>query len=327
MPRKEVGNIFEDKVMKPVFEGFGIVNGTIHAYSVDKLKEGKPQVYYENIHGKLYIGDSLKFLSRIKRESVDLVFADPPYNIQKADWDNFESEKEYIRWSLRWIKSASRVLKATGTLYVMGFSEVLADLRRPASKFFPGGSRWLVWHYKNKANLGDGWGRSHESIIQFRKSEISTFNQDFIRIPYSNHTIKYPEHTQAESSQFGSGRKPEGNWKPNPLGAKPRDVLEVPVTSNGMLEKTPHPTQKPEELVRKFVLASSNEGEVILDPFSGSGTTLVCAEQLNRKWIGCDMNETYNKYAVARIETINQRNATEWIWSDVKIAARRESIR
>lgn len=82
-----------------------------------------------------------------------MIFADPPYNIQKAAWDTFESQAAYVEWSLQWIAEAARVLKPTGTLYICGFSEIIADLKLPASRFFRG-CRWLIWHYKNKANLG-----------------------------------------------------------------------------------------------------------------------------------------------------------------------------
>ncbi|MFZ4702750.1 MAG: DNA methyltransferase, partial [Candidatus Methylumidiphilus sp.] len=88
--------------------------------------------------------------------------------------------------------------------------------------------------------------------------------------------LKYPSHPQAETSAYGKGAsKTRENWTPHPKGAKPKDVIDIPTTCNGMGEKTPHPTQKPEELLRKFVLASSNEGDVVIDPFSGSGTTVV----------------------------------------------------
>ena len=88
--------------------------------------------------------------------------------------------------------------------------------------------RWIIWHYKNKANLGSDWGRSHESILHLRKSKGFTFNIDTIRIPYSEHTLKYPSHLQAETSQFGKGKSSEHVWEPNALGAKPKDVLEIP---------------------------------------------------------------------------------------------------
>ena len=114
----------------------------------------------------------MRWLESLEPASVDMVFADPPYNIGKADWDEFESHDDYMEWSLRWIEQAARVLKPHGSLYVCGFSEILADLRRPAAEFFAG-CKWLVWFYKNKANLTKDWGRSHESILHYRKSRKS----------------------------------------------------------------------------------------------------------------------------------------------------------
>jgi len=285
------------------------------------------QLQYEHQNGRLYQGNSFDWLESLDDESIDLVFADPPYNIKKADWDNFNSQEEYIEWSINWIKHASRVLKPTGSLYVCGFSEILADLKHPASKYFKH-CRWLIWHYKNKANLGNEWGRSHESIIHFRKSDAAKLNTDDVRLPYGAHTLKYPSHPQAESSAYGKGtKKKRDNWTPHPKGAKPKDVFDIPTTCNGMGEKTPHPTQKPEELVRKFVLASSNEGSIVIDPFSGSGTTAVVAEQLNRQWMACDLNPEYNQWAIERIENVRRMTKDEWIAHDRKTAERRESIR
>jgi site-specific DNA-methyltransferase (adenine-specific) len=254
-----------------------------------------------------------------------LIFADPPYNISKADWDTFESQEAYIEWSMGWILPASRALKPTGSLYICGFSEILADLKHPASKHFAV-CRWLVWHYKNKANLGFDWGRSHESILHLRKSKSFKLNVDQVRIPYGAHTLKYPSHPQAETSQYGNGKERE-NWTPNPLGAKPKDVLELPTTCNGMGEKTPHPTQKPEELLHRLVLAASSSGQLVVDPFSGSGTTVVVAEQLGRKWLGCDLNPEHNRWAVERLSSIPQRTVEEWIDLDKRTLERRESIR
>lgn len=285
-------------------------------------------IAYCHANGTLFCGDSLTWLKTLPDASVDLVVADPPYNLKKADWDHFESQEVYLAWSLIWIGETARILKSTGSLYVMGFSEVLADLKRPASQLFTS-CRWLIWHYKNKANLGQDWGRSHESILLFRKSETPPLNIDNIRIPYGNHTLKYPNHPQASTSQYGRGQASDRsqNWAPNPQGAKPKDVIEIPTTCNGMQEKTPHPTQKPEALIRKFVLASSQRGDVVLDPFSGSGTTLVVAEQLGRRWLGCESNSEYNQWAIERIETSEHLPDREWFWRDRKIAERRHRIR
>lgn len=299
---------------------------SVRQQELEPLTEGF-QLQYEHPHGKLYQGNSIDWLKSLETESVDLIFADPPYNIKKADWDNFENQEQYIEWSLQWICEASRVLKPTASLYICGFSEILADLKHPASKYFKS-CRWLIWHYKNKANLGSDWGRSHESIIHFRKSDGTKLNIDDVRIPYGAHTLKYPSHPQAETSAYGKGSaKKRDNWTPNPKGAKPKDVIEIPTTCNGMGETTPHPTQKPEELLRKFVLASSKEGDLVVDPFSGSGTTIVVAEQLNRCWMGCDLNIEYNNWAFKRIENVRRMTREEWITFDRRNAERRESIR
>ena len=188
--------------------------------------------------------------------------------------------------------------------------------------------KWLIWHYRNKANLGNDWGRSHETILALRKSKNFIFNVDDVRIPYGAHTLKYPERNQGDTSQYSKGQAKKNDWIPNPLGAKPKDVIEIPTTCNGMKEKTPHPTQKPEELIRKLILASSNVGDIVLDPFCGSGTTPVCAEQLQRKWIACDKVEEYLGWAKDRIEAVDKSISIEgWKEYDLNNMKRRVSIR
>jgi len=250
--------------------------------------------FYKNANGSLYNFDAVKFLKSLESSSVDLIFADPPYNIKKAEWDSFHSQKEYVNWCLEWITEAHRILKSTGTMYICGFSEILADIKWAASYLFKG-CKWIVWYYRNKANLGDDWGRSHESLLHFRKDRQFTFNTDHVRIPYNSHTLKYPVRPQAETSQYGNGNGKKYLWQPNPKGAKPKDVFEIPTISNGAWEKTIHPTQKPVELVKKCILASSSKGELVVDPFGGSGTTFVVAEAFERKWIGTELDLVSNK--------------------------------
>jgi len=295
--------------------------------SIDESNDN-PQINYQTKFGKLYYGDSIKWLRTLNSETVDLCFADPPYNIKKAEWDKFSDHEVYINWCLEWMSEVSRVLTKTGTLYVCGFSEILADLKRPAMEYFKD-CRWLVWHYKNKANLGKDWGRSHESILHFRKSKSITFNTDNIRIPYSEHTLRYPSHPQAETSQYGKNdnSNKDRTWQPHPKGAKPKDVIDLPTTCNGSGETTKHPTQKPEELVRKFIFASSNKNDLVIDPFSGSGTTAVVSEQLKRNWLCCDNNYEYNSLAIHRLENIVDRTEEQWITYDRANLKRRESIR
>jgi len=311
----------------PTFFGQPVLKGTFAGRAAYDTLGSEPFAFYEHPHGQLWCGDSIAWLRTLPDASTDLIFADPPYNIKKAEWDSFESQQAYVGWSLQWIEQAARVLKPTGTLYVCGFSEILADLRLPASRYFKG-CRWLIWHYKNKANLGSDWGRSHESILHFRKGKQFTLNVDDIRTPYGKHTLKYPIHPQAETSQYGNGQKRASTlWEPHPRGAKPRDVIEIPTTCNGMHEKTPHPTQKPEELLRKLILASSNPGECVVDPFNGSGTTIVAAEQLERRWLGCDISAEYCQWAADRMELVEDWSVEKWIQYDLDNAERRKSIR
>lgn len=311
----------------PNFFGQPMVKGAFSKINPAELTPDTLTLFYSHPNGEIWVGNAVDWLRSLQSESVDLIFADPPYNIKKAEWDSFESQEKYVEWSLQWIEQAARVLKPTGTLYVCGFSEILADIKLPATRLFKG-CRWLIWHYKNKANLGSDWGRSHESILHFRKSQRFTFNVDYVRIPYGNHTLKYPEHPQAETSQYGKNNGDKDRlWRPHPQGAKPRDVIEIPTTCNGMHEKTPHPTQKPEELLRKFVLASSNEGDLVIDPFLGSGTTAVVAEQLHRKWKGCDLSLEYCQWAAQRIELVAEWPIEKWLKFDLENTERRKSIR
>jgi site-specific DNA-methyltransferase (adenine-specific) len=261
-------------------------------FYAEKSNQKLPAPFFQSPFGSLYNIDAIQFLKSLDNESVDLIFADPPYNIKKAEWDTFHSQKQYVEWSILWIQEAQRILKPHGSLYVCGFSEILADIKWAASYLFTG-CKWLVWFYRNKANLGNDWGRSHESILHFRKSKDFIFNINQVRIKYNAHTLKYPIRSQAESSQYNNNNGKEYIWQPNPLGAKPKDVFEIPTLSNGSWEKTDHTTQKPVELIKKIVLASSNPGQIIVDPFGGSGTTYAVAEAFERKWLGSEKQIEY----------------------------------
>jgi len=250
--------------------------------------------------GELWRSDVLELLGTLDDASVDLVVTDPPYAIAKAAWDEFESLEHYVVWCDRWLAEVARVLAPHGSAYVCGFSEILAEIKVRSAKRFAS-CRWLVWYYKNKANLGSDWGRSHESILHLR-GDSARLDVDAVRIPYNGHTTKYPARVQAENSQYGRGRSTRRDtWVPNPLGAKPRDVFEIPVICNGMEEKSEHPTQKPEALIEKLVLASSAAGQLVVDPFVGSGTTAVVASRLGRRWLAGDADGRYVGLARERL--------------------------
>lgn len=274
--------------------------------------------------GSLYQCDAVDLLKSLPPQSVDLVFADPPYNIKKAQWDTFESQKAYIDWSLKWIKEAERVLTPQGSLYICGFSEILADLKWAAAPLFKG-CKWLVWFYRNKANMANDWGRSHESILHFRKSRQFIFHIDEVRIPYNEHTLKYPKRAQGESSQYGNGKKYD--WSPNPLGAKPKDVLEIPTIANKAWEKYDHPTQKPVELLKKIILSSSNPHSIVVDPFGGSGTTYAVCEAFQRQWIGSELEGDYCSEIKKRLMDKEHIQRIESGADHIEALKRREKLR
>jgi site-specific DNA-methyltransferase (adenine-specific) len=280
--------------------------------------------FFETGYGKLFNEDVVTFLKSIETSSVQLIFADPPYNIKKAEWDTFESQKEYVDWSMEWIREAQRVLTPNGSLYICGFSEILADLKWAASSLFKG-CKWLVWYYRNKANLANDWGRSHESLLHFRKSNKIIFNVDEVRIPYNAHTLKYPKHPQAKTSQYGNGKSYV--WTPHPKGAKPKDVFEIPTLTNNSWEREKHPTQKPIELVRKCILASSNHDSLIVDPFGGSGTTYAVAEAFGRRWLGTETNLEYCEIIKRRVRDNQHIKRIFDNGEETEIAKRRRKLR
>lgn len=297
-------------------------------YQTRKKSQKKLTPYFETELGQLYKEDAKTFLSTLESSSVDLIFADPPYNIKKAEWDTFASQKEYVYWSMEWIREAHRVLKKTGSLYICGFSEILADLKWAAAPYFEG-CKWLVWYYRNKANLRKDWGRSHESILHFRKSKEFVFNLDEVRVPYNKHTMKYPVRPQAETSQYAQGKNggKKYTWQPHPKGAKPKDVFEIPTIANNSWEKTEHKTQKPIELLRKIILASSLEGHCVVDPFGGSGTTYAVAEAHNRYWMGSEIDEASCRIVQTRLSDKENIERIRSAKDEVEANQRRRDLR
>src|SRR6185295_272722 len=192
------------------------------------LRGAGPKRAHRGNGGELWHSDALALLGTFADGSIDLVVADPPYAIDKAEWDEFESLDVYVDWCDAWLTEVQRVLTDDGSAYVCGFSEILAEVKVRSARRFPGGCRWLVWAYRNKANLGNDWGRSHESLLHLRKGRRVVMNVDAVRVPYNQHTTRYPERIQAVTSQYGGASARRDRWTPHPLGAKPRDVLEVP---------------------------------------------------------------------------------------------------
>jgi len=230
---------------------------------------------------RIITGDALVELGKINTSSVDLVIADPPYNLGKDYGNNHDIKgfDEYLSFSRNWLTQAYRILKPTGTLYVfMGFrfiSYLYDIIDRELNMYF---SNWIVWHYTQGIGKTRGFSPRHDDILMFTKTQHYNFNLDNVRVPQ-----KYYR---------------ERN---NMRGANPGDVWEFSHVHYCNGNRQSHPTQKPEGLMERMVLASSDKGDLVVDPFSGSGTTLRVCQQLDRKAIGIEINPDYVTMAQNRL--------------------------
>ena len=231
---------------------------------------------------KILQGDSIEILERISANSIDLVVADPPYNLGKDYGNNHDLKgfEEYLRFSRKWLQLAHEKLKPTGTIYVfMGVrfvSYLFHILDQEIGMYF---NSWITWHYTQGIGKTRGFSPRHDDILMFTKSEKFKFNLDNVRIPQ-----KYFR---------------ERN---NMAGANPGDVWQFSHVHYSNPERENHPTQKPEGLIERIVLASSDENDSVLDPFLGSGTTARVCQQLNRNCVGIELNPEFVAMAENRLK-------------------------
>jgi len=222
---------------------------------------------------KIITGDAIQEMQKMNSVSVDLVIADPPYNLGKDYGNNHDIKgfDEYLEFSRNWLRETHRLLKPNGTLYVfMGFrfiSYLYDILDRELQMFF---NSWIVWHYTQGMGKTRGFSPRHDDILMFTKSKEQKFNLDAVRVPQKYYRDRN-----------------------NMRGANPGDVWEFSHVHYCNGNRQNHPTQKPEGLIERMVLASSDSGDLVLDPFSGSGTTLRVCQQLERKAIGIEINPDY----------------------------------
>lgn len=218
-------------------------------------------------------GDALELFRNIESSTIDLIVADPPYNLNKDYGNKSDSRSfdEYILFTKNWIKEAKRVLKPTGTLYTfMGFRFISYLYQILEQEYCFKFNNWICWYYTQGIGKKKGFSPRHDDILMFTKTEKFTFNLDSVRIPQKYYRLVN-----------------------NMRGANPGDVWEFSHIHYCQENRQNHPTQKPEGLIERMVLSSSNEGDLVLDPFSGSGTTLRVCQQLNRNCIGFELNPEY----------------------------------
>lgn len=241
---------------------------------------------------KVYQGDIFDFLERLDDNSIDLAIVDPPYNMGKGAWDSFNSENAYFEFTFKWLDALIPKLKPNASLYLFNnaynSAVILNYLRSKDVKY----KNWITWYKKDGFSASKKkFVNTQETILFYTKTSNYTFNCDDIRQPYLStdrmaHAVK--------TGILKNGKR----WFPNPNGKLCGDVWEITsqrhkVKVNGKIKPPPHPTIKPHEMIERMIKASSNEGDLILDLFSGSGMTSVVAKDLNRNFIGCEKDQAY----------------------------------
>lgn len=236
----------------------------------------------------IYLGDSLEILPTLKANSINMIFADPPYflsngglsirsgkvvSVDKGEWDKKENYEDTSNFTLNWLRECYRLLKSSGTIWVSGTHHNIFEVEHNLKKCGFTIINIIIWHkedpppliYKNKFRF------SYEFIIWARKGRSHYFNYDLM---------------------FGlKKREMEDVWK--------MSAVKMNEKKYGY-----HPTQKPEQLLRRIILCSTNEGDVVLDPFLGSGTTTYVAKQLRRNYIGIEKEKKYFEIAKARTNSL-----------------------
>jgi adenine-specific DNA-methyltransferase len=244
----------------------------------------------------VYPGDCMDLLRSVPDGAVQLVVTSPPYNIGK-DYEKKVSVPEYTRWQEAVIRECARILGPEGSLcwqvgnYVDNGAIIPIDtILYPV---FTGlGLRMrnrIVWHFEHGLHCARRFSGRYETIVWFTKSDNYYFNLDPVRVPQ-----KYP------GKKYFKGPK-AGQYSCNPLGKNPGDVWAIPNVKSNHVEKTAHPCQFPVELVERLVLSMTREGDWVLDPFLGTGTSVIAAIRHGRRGAGAETVPEYVEIARERI--------------------------
>lgn len=251
------------------------------------------EYYYEEDEFKLLEGDSLFLMKKIKKESIDMIFADPPYflsgdgitcsggkmvSVNKGEWDNKISIKEKHNFNKKWIRECKRVLKPNGTIWISGTMHNIYSIGMALEEEGFKIINNITWKKLNPPpNISCRcFVHSTETVLWAKKDD-------------KNAKYKFNYSTMREMNG----------------GKQMKDVWETSLTKPSEKKCGKHPTQKPMELLEKIILASTDEGDLILDPFNGSGTTGIVANKLNRKYIGIEKEKEYLDLTIKRKKTID----------------------
>jgi site-specific DNA-methyltransferase (adenine-specific) len=264
-------------------------------YRQHLLKLSEPSMITDVLDKTIW-QNTFEALRYLPDNSIDLLFADPPYNLSKTfNEQKFQrtSLDEYEEWLDSWLSLTLRLLKPASSIYICGDWRSSAAIHRIGAKYFKVQNR-ITWEREKGRGAKSNWKNCSEDIWFFTLSDHYTFNVETVKLkrqviaPYTNENGLPKDWQEADNGRYRLTH-PSNFWHD----------LTVPFWS--MSENTDHPTQKPEKLLAKIILASSNENDVVLDPFAGSGTTAVVARKLNRHFIGIEIDEKYACLAEKRL--------------------------
>lgn len=258
---------------------------------------------------RLYNQDCIAGMQTMAEGSVDLAFADPPFNIGYK-YDVYEDQlaaDEYLNWTRQWGAAVVRVLKPTGTFWLAIGDDFAAELKMIFQRELKLTCRsWVIWYYTFGVNCKSKFSRSHTHLFHFIKNPKEfTFNDGEIRVPSARQLV------YADARADAKGRLPDDTWvlRPQdlPEGFQPtEDTWYFPRVCGTFKERTGwHGCQMPEQLLGRIIKACSNSGDLVLDPFGGSGTTLAVAKKLGRNFIGFELSENYAENIQSRLKGIS----------------------
>ncbi len=260
----------------------------------------------DNFLDRIICGDCVEVLSRVKKPFADLIFADPPFNIgYKYDKYNDRQKREsYIAWTNDWMIACKKVLKPQGSFYIAIGDEYAANVKIIADELGLFMRNWIIWHYTFGQQTKDKFARSHTHVFYFVNDKKNfTFNNYAVRVP-SDRQLLYNDR------------------RANPKGKMPDDVWNTYSRLCGTFRERRgwHPCQMPESLLKRIISVSSNSGDSVLDPFSGSGTTAVAAKELGRNYTAIDISEEYVENARRRLKELDKTTVGGEFFDAVEIS-------
>jgi len=265
-------------------------------------------------HGQVNHGDCLAGLRAMPEKSVQLVFADPPFNIgyEYDQYDDRLESQQYLDWSGQWMTEVHRVLDETGAFWLAIGDEYAAELKVQAQQIGFHTRSWVIWYYTFGVHCRYKFTRSHAHLFHFVKDPKQfTFNASEVSVPSARQLV------YGDRRANPAGRMPDDTWILRPQdcvdGFTPdEDTWYFPRVAGTFKERAGyHGCQMPEQLLGRVIRSCSDPGDVVLDPFAGSCTTLIVAKKLGRKFLGFEMSDDYARMGQTRIESIAEGDPLE----------------